>query len=320
MIKMRVLVHTYFVVVITLWGCLAFGQEYPNRPIRIVAPAAGGNGDFLSRSIAEGISGNLGQRILVDNRASAVIQGEAVYRAPPDGYSLLLAGGAFWINPLLRASSYDPIKDFAAITMTERAPLLLVVHPSLPVKSVKDLVALAKAKPGQLNYSTTGVGSSFHLASEIFKALAGVDIVHVAYKGTAPSILALIAGEVQLQFGPPSSLIGQVNAGKLRALAVTSTQRSALFPDLPTVGASGLPGYEAVGITGVFAPAKVPVPIINRLNSEIVQYLGRAEVRKLFLERDSEVVGSSPAQLAAAVEDEMNRSAKVIKALGLRLE
>ncbi len=299
---------------------VVIGQDYPAKPIRIVAPGLGGSGDFASRLIAQGISGTLGQQVIIDNRPTGVIQAEAVYKAPPDGYTLLVAGGSVWTFPLLRKTVYDVVRDFAPITMVERAPLLLTVHPSLPVKSVNDLIALAKARPGELNYSTTGIGSSFHLSAELFKSMAGVNFVHIAYSGSGTAVSALLSGEVQLQIGSPTALTEHVKSGRLRALAVTSAEPSVLVPGLPTIAASGLPGYEVLGITGMWAPARTPAPIINRLNQEVARVLNSPEIKQTFFNRGAESVGGSPEQLAVAIQGDVSRMGKVIKDIGLRLD
>lgn len=298
----------------------AVGQDYPSKPIRIVAPGLGGSGDFASRLIAQGITGSLGQQLIIDNRPTGVIQAEAVYKAPPDGYTLLVAGGSVWIFPLLRKTAYDVARDFSPITMVERAPLLLAVHPSLPVKSVKDLIALAKARPGELNYSTTGIGSSFHLSAELFKSMAGVNFVHIAYSGSGTAVSALISGEVQLQIGSPTALSEHVKSGRLRALAISSAEPSALVPGVPTIAATGLPGFEVLGITGMWAPAKTPVAVINRLNQEVARVLNSPDVKQTFFNRGSESVGGSPEQLATAIQADAGRMGKVIKDIGLRLD
>jgi len=295
-------------------------QNDPSKPVRIVAPGLGGSGDFASRLIAQGISGPFGQQVLIDNRPTGVIQAEAVYKAAPDGYTLLVAGGSVWIFPLLRKTVYDVVRDFAPITMVERAPLLLAVHSSMPVKSVKDLIALAKARPGELNYSTTGIGSSFHLAAELFGSMAGIKLVHIAYSGSGTAVGALLSGEVQLQLGSPTALSEHVKSGRLRAVAVTSAEPSVLVPGLPTIAGSGLPGFEVLGITGMWAPAKTPAPIINKLNQEVARVLNSPEVKQTFFNRGAESVGGSPEQLASAIKADVARMSKVIKDIGLRLD
>jgi tripartite-type tricarboxylate transporter receptor subunit TctC len=300
---------------------LAGAQEYPNRIIRIITAAAGGGSDFIARVIAQGISPPLGQQVIVENRGTGVLAGEAAAKAPADGYTLTVQGGAFWINPLIRKTPYDPIRDFAPISLVVREVNILAVNPSLPVQSLKELIAYAKASPGKLNYSSPGVGSTTHLASELLKSMAGVNIVHVPYQGNQPAITGLVAGEVQMAIFDAGLIMPHVKAGKLRALAATSLQPSELTPGLPTVAASGLPGYESIGLTGVLATgAKTPRPIINRLNQEIVKHVNKPEIRDQFLKSGVELVGSSPEQFAEAMRADMQKMGKLIKDIDLRVE
>jgi tripartite-type tricarboxylate transporter receptor subunit TctC len=296
---------------------MSCGQGYPNKPIRIVTSEAGGGSDFAARPIAQGLSVPLSQTVIVDNRPG-IIAIETVAKAPPDGYTLILYGQVIWITPLLQKTTYDVVRDFSPITMVASSPNLVVVHPSLPVTSVKELIALAKAKPGELNYGGGGAGASTHLAPELFKAMAGVNIVYVPFKGVGPALNALIAGEVQLMFSTAGSLVPHIKAGRLRALAVTSAQPSALTPGLPTVAASGVPGYESVSSLGILAPAQTPEPIINRLNQEVVRVLNQPDLKAKFLNSGIEVVASSPAQLAATMKSEMTVMGKVIKDAGIK--
>ena len=295
---------------------VACGQDFPNKPIRIFTSAAGGTNDILSRQIGQGISGPLGQPVIVENRGIGGI--DIVAKAPPDGYAVLLYGPPFWLSPLMRKVSYDPVRDFSPITLLVRVPNILVAHPSLPVKSVKELIALAKARPGELDYAAGNPGSGSHLGMELFKAMAGVDIVGIPYKCGGAALIALIGGHVQLTIDG-FALMPHIKSGKLRALAVTTARPTSLYPELPTVAAS-LPGYEAVTLNGTFAPAKTPAAIINRLNMEIVRYLNRSEVKEQFSNTGVEVVGSSPEQLAAAITSEMTSMGKVIRDAGIRAD
>jgi tripartite-type tricarboxylate transporter receptor subunit TctC len=231
-----------------------------------------------------------------------------------------VASGALWIGALLQNVPYDPIRDFAPISLTTRSPNILAVHPSLPAKSVKELIALAKAKSGELVYGSAGTGSSTHLSAELFKAMAGINILHVPFKGTGPALNALLGGHVQLIFSSTNSLAPHVTSGRLRALAVTSAQPSALATGLPTVAASGLPGYEFVSVDGVFAPSKTPAAIINRLNQEVVRFFNTPTVKEQFFSTGSEAVGSTPEEFAAAVKAEMTRLGKLIKDVGIKTE
>ena len=293
----------------------ASGQSYPNKPVRIVTAAVGGGSDFTARLIAQAISVPLGQPVIVENRSIGISAPEIVARAPPDGHTLLF--GSFWIDTLLNKAPYDPITDFSPITLATRSPNILVVHPAVPAKSVQELIALTKGKPGGLNYGSGGQGSTPHLAGELFKALAGVNIVHIPYKGSGAALLDVIGGQVQLMFATAASAMPQVKGGKLRALAVTSAQPSALAPGLPTIAAS-LPGYEANLILGLFAPAKTPAVIINRLNQETVRALNTAEAKEKFLNAAAEVVGSTPAGLAVTMKAEMARWSKLIRDTGIK--
>ena len=305
---------------------LAFGvltacaQEFPNKPIRIVTSGAGGGGDFAARLIAQGLLSRMGQQVVVDNRPSGVIPGQIVSQASPDGYTLLFAGSTLWIGPLMRAAPYDPVRDFAPVTMGISTPNILVVPPSLPVKTVKEFIAMAKEKPGGLNYGSVGTGASSHLSMELFKAMAEVNIVRVAYKSGGSAHIDLVAGQVQMMMPTASAISPHVRSGRLRGLAVTSAQPSALAPGLPTIAASGLPGFEAVSPFGLFAPARTPAAIIRRLNEEAVAVLRTAEVRERLFNNGVEAVGGTPAELAAAMQSERSRLGKVIKDAGIREE
>ena len=292
-------------------------QNYPSKPVRIVTAAAGGSPDFVSRMIAQGISGPLGQQVIVDNRSSGIIPAEIVARAPPDGYTLLVTSNVLWIVTLMQKTPYDPVKDFSPISLTNQAPAVLVVHPSVPAKSVRELIALARSRPGELNYSSSTNGTASHLAGELFKAMAGVDVVRIAYKGAGLAINDLISGQVQLTFVTATSVMPHVKSGRLRALAVTSARPFALFPELPTVADSGIPGYEATSVGCVLAPARTSEAIIQRLHQEIVRFLSTNETREKFFSSGSEVVGGTPEHLAAAMKSEMARMDKVIRNAGI---
>ena len=298
------------------------GQAYPFKPIRVVTSEPGGGNDFAARTIGQAIGPRLGQPWIIDNRGGAggAIAAETVARAPGDGYTLLVYASNIWMIPLLRSNvPYDPIRDFAPITWVARSPSTVVVHSTLPVKNMKELIALAKARPGQLSYGSGGTGATTHLAVELFKSMAKVDILRVPYKANAPALNDLIAGEVQLMIATASSVTGHVKSGRLRALAVTSAEPSPLAPGLPTVAsAAGLPGYESISIYGVFAPIKTPDPIVRQLNQAIVAVLNQPEIRERFLNVGTETVGSTPEQFAAAIRADTARMAKVIKDAGIR--
>ena len=315
-----------FWVSISLQGMLvvgagaALGQDYPNRPIRIITSPAGGGADFVARLVAQGISGPLGQPVIVENRGIGVIQGDFLSKAPPDGYGVTVTGANFWIGPLLQKVPYDVVSDFSPVSLISREVGILTVHPSMPVKSVKELIALAKARPKDLNYSSAGTATPSHFALELFKSMAGVSIVHVAYKGGAPALTALLSGEVQVGIVDAGAAAPHVKAGRLRALAVTSAEPSALGPGLATVAAAGVPGYESVSMTGMFAPGKTPGAIIARLSQEIARFVNRPDVKEKFLSARGETVGNSPEEFAAVIKSDIAKMRKVIKNAGIGLD
>ena len=308
------------VLLVSITEAVSGQQNYPNRPVRIVTAEAGGGNDFTARLLAQGLGGSLGQPVIVENRAGAggAIAAELVARAQPDGHTLILYGSNFFTLPLLKKVPYDVVKDFAPVTAVGSTPNVLVVHPSLAANSVKELIALAKSKPGELNASSGGTGGSNHLAAELFKAMAGLNILLIHYSGAGPALNALIGGQVHMMFATASASAPHIKSGKLRALAVTTAQPSVLAPGLPTVAASGLAGYEAVSVYGVFAPAKTPPAIVTRLNQDAVRFLSRADVKEKFLNVGIDVIGSSTQELAAAVKSEMTRLGKVIKDANIR--
>jgi tripartite-type tricarboxylate transporter receptor subunit TctC len=293
----------------------AWGQDYPTRPVRIVTSDIGGAGDFVTRTIGPGLHTALGQPIVVENRPANAA--EVVAKAAPDGYTLLLYGPTVWITPLVRKSAWDPLRDLAPITLTVRAPNLLVVTPTLPVKTVKDLVALAKARPGDLNFASSETGSSTHLAAELFKHMTGVNIVRINYKGPAMAINDIIAGRVEIMFLAANSVRGHIKSGKLRALAVTTEKPTPLFPGMPTVSAA-VPGYESAAQFGFFAPAKTPAPLVSRLNQEVVRFLNTPETKERFFNAGMDVIANSPDQFSAMLKSETVKWTKVISVAGIR--
>lgn len=304
-----------------LGTCAVFGQDFPVKTIRIVTSEPGGSTDFLARLIAQGVSSRLGKQVIVDNRGGGMLAAEFVSRAPPDGYTLLLSGTSLWLSPFMRDNvSYDPLKSFSPITLAGNSPNVLVTHPSLPVRSLRELINLAKARPGELNYGSGSTGSPSHLSAELFKAMSGVNIVRIPYKGTGPAVNALVGGQVQLMFVSPTSVAPHVKAGRLRGLAVTATQPSALAPGLPTVSGAGLTGYESTSSFGVLAPANTPAAIINRLNQEIVQVLTGAEAKQRLFSAGVDPVGSSAEEFAATIKSDMSKWGKLIRAAGIRDE
>ena len=319
MSKVRLVVWPLSVGLMMTGAGSVYGQDYPSKPLRMFTTTAGSGGDFITRQIAQGISAPLGQPVVVENRP-AIIAPDVAAKAPPDGYTLLVVGGSFLTTPLLQKTPFDAVRDFSTITLAATAPFVIAVHPSLPVKTVKELIALAKARPGELNYAAGTAGASTHLVSELFRSMAGINIVHIRYKGPAPSVTALISGEVQMTINDVGLLMPHAKLGKLRALAVTSLEPSALAPGLPTVTATGLPGYEAIGITGIWVPIKTPAAIINRLNQEIVRFLRTPEAKERFLNAGAETAGNSPDQFAAFVKAEIAKIGKIIKDSGIREE
>ena len=293
-------------------------QEYPNKPIRIIMGQPGSGPDLVGRLIARGISPALGQQVIVDNRAG-VLAIEAVIKAPPDGYTLLFFGPTAWLGPLLLSNvSWDPLRDLSTVTLAAWSPNILTVHPSMPVKSVKELIAFAKARPGELNYASGASGGSNHLAAELFKSMANVNIVRVPYKGSASAVVAVIGGETHLMFPDAGSGRPHIKSGKLRALAVTSPKPSELVPDVPTMAAAGLPGCESQIILGMFTPTKTPAAIVNLLNREVVRALHSAEAKERLSRAGMEAVGSSPVEFAATIRAETAKWGKLISEAGLR--
>ena len=258
------------------------------------------------------------QQVIVDNRGS--IAAEIVAKSAPDGYTILIDGSPLWLTPLFRSSGWDPLKDFAALTLAVSSPSMLVVHPSVPVKSVRELIALAKARPGQINYAAGTIGATPHLAGEQFKVMAGVKVERVPYKGTGPGMIGLMGGEVEFMFPGAASAWMYVKQNRLRALGICSLKPSALFPGVPTVSDSGLRGYESVSPQGIVAPAKTPAAIIARLNQELVKALNRAETRQRLSDLGIEVVANTPEEFAASMKNDIARTAKLIKDAGIRVE
>ncbi len=295
---------------------------YPSKPIRLIVPSAPGGGtDFTARTIGQKLSEAVGQTVIVDNRPGAAgnIGVEIAAKASPDGHTVVMPITSFSINPHLYSNlPFDTVKDFAPVVLAASAPLFLVVTPSLPAKSVSELIALAKSKPGQLNYANSGNGTTAHLAGELFKKMAGVNFVSVPYKGGGPAVIDLIAGHVQVYFSTVPAALAQVQAGRLRGLAVTATKRMNLIPDVPTVAESGLPGFEVVGWFGIFAPAATPRPIIARLNTEINGALRLPEMQKRFAGEGLIPGGGTPEELGGFLRAELAKWGALIKEIGIR--
>lgn len=297
----------------------AQAQTFPSRPIKIETGGVGTNGDVGSRLVAPAMSAALGQPVVVENKSSGLVLGEAVAKAAPDGYTLLVTGSSFWLAPFLEKSvPWDPIRDFAPVSLMSTSPNLIVVHPSVQAKTVKELVALAKAKPGVLNYGSGSTGSTPHLAAELFNITTGTNIVRVNYKGVGPAVVDLLAGQVQVMYPNAGAVSEHIKNGRLRALAVTTLKPTPLFPDLPTAASQGLPGFEAEVLNGMFAPAKTPQPVIARINQEVTRALQRPEVKDKLFNTGVDVIAGSADQLMAAVKKEMTVWGKLIKDQDIR--
>ena len=303
---------------------VAHGQGYPNKPIRlVVAAAAGGGTDYTARLIGQKLSEVLGQAVIVENRGSAAsnIGTAFVAKSPPDGYTMLVTITSFPTNPSLFSDlPFDTIKDFAPVSLLAHVPLLLVVNPSVPAVSVKELIAAAKARPGVLNYANSGSGTTSHLASELFKKMAGVDIVAITYRGGGPAVIDLISGQVQIYFSTIPSALQHVNAGKLRALAVTSLKRVPEIPTIPTVDEAGLPGFEVVAWFGLFAPTGVPSTIITKLNEEVVKILKLPETSERLKVHGLIPAGSTPGELGILLKSDIDKWGRLIKEVGIRAQ
>jgi len=303
---------------------LAAAQSYPTKPIRfVVGFPAGGATDVVARAISQPLAEALGQQVIVDNRAGAAsnIGAEIVASSPKDGYTIFMGTVSTAINPTLyKKLPYDALKDFAAVSQVSDTPFMFATHPSLPVKTVKEFIALAKARPGQLNYGSAGNGSGGHLFTVMFASMAGVDLLHVPYRGASFAITSVLSGETIFFFDNIVTTLPLARAGKLRALAVTTIKRSAAAPDIPTIAESGVPGYDANAWFGVFAPAGTPPAVIGRLHAEIGKIVRVPQIRDRFLALGAEPVGSAPEQFAAFYRNEVAKWAKVVKASGAQID
>ena len=308
---------------IASFACAA-DDPYPVRPIRLISPfTPGGGNDLVSRSVGLAVSKSIGQSVVVDNRpgANTIVGMELVAKAAPDGYTLIITSSTQAINATLYPKlPYDSIRSFAPICLVGLSPLIIAVPPSSSIRSVAELIAAAKAKPGELTYPSAGTGNATHLGGELFAAMAGITLTHVPYKGSGPGLIDLMAGRLAVVFSTALSVMPAIKSGKLRALAVTSSARSALMPELPTVAESGLPGYEASTWYGVLAPSATPRAVVIRLNMEIVKALALPEVRERLISQGIDPIGNTPQQFAAYVQSEIGKWAKVIKATGVKAE
>jgi tripartite-type tricarboxylate transporter receptor subunit TctC len=296
----------------------ASADSYPSKSIRIVTAEAGGGSDFVSRLIAPALGSGLGQQVLVDNRVGLIVP-QVVSKSPADGYTLLLLGAALWLPPFMRDSVPYQVSDFLPVSLLTKAPNILVVHPQLPVKSVDELIALARSRPGELNFGTSGTGNSVHIAGELFRVMAAVQIVRINYKGAGRALTELCAGAVHMMFGVPGSVGPYVKAGRLTALAVTTPERSILAPGLPTVAAA-VPGYESVSYLAIFAPAGTPQPVVARLHDEIARALARQDVKERLFIAGLEASPTTPDELAAIVRSDMKKTGEFLRTAGIRAE
>jgi tripartite-type tricarboxylate transporter receptor subunit TctC len=307
-------------------GNTALAQAYPVKPIRMIVPfPPGGTTDLLARTLGPRLSESLGEQVVVENRAGATgnIGADVAAKSAPDGYTLLIGQAsniAINITLMGRLLPYDPVRDFTPVTLLASTPNVLVVHPSLPVHSVRDLIALAKAKPGAINYATSGNGSPGHFCAELLKKLAGIDMVHIPYKGAGPALIDVVGGHASLYFTSMPSAQPFVPSGRLRVIAQTSARRSPSMPDLPTVAEAGFSGYDITSWWGVLTPAGVPKDIASRLHTEIVRILNTAEVKERLAGMGTDVVSNTPEQFAAYIKAEISKWAKMIKDTGIKLE
>jgi tripartite-type tricarboxylate transporter receptor subunit TctC len=311
--------------IVTLTATAAMAAGYPDKPVRlIVAVPAGGTPDVMARMVTPGMSELLGQQLVVDNRGGAggMIGADLAAHAPSDGYTLLMTSpGSLTIQPHLhRKMPYDPLKDLAPIGVVSIGPFLLICHPNVPAKSVQELVALARSRPGKLNYASAGSGTPNHLAMELFKSMAGVDITHVPYKGAPQAVTDLIAGQVDVMFNSIAPVLPHIRGGRLRVLGIGSTKRSTILPDVPTIAESGVPGFEAVSWFGMLAPARTPKAIVAKLSRTLAQVVHRPELRKQFEAMGAEPVGDTPEEFGALMRRESARYAKVVKFSGAKVD
>ncbi len=311
-----------WVFLASVLACAAEAQaqsgSYPNRPIRFVTAAIGGGIDFTARLLAQGLTQRLNQQVVVENRGGTNVAPQTVAKGTPDGYTLLVHNNTVWVSPLLDDVPYDLWRELAPISLTTRSPNILVVHPSLGVNSVQELIAKAKAAPGEINYASGPVGASNHLAAEVFKAMAGVNLTRIGYKGGGPALGDVLAGQVKVMFATTGSVTSHVQSGRLKALGVTSAEPSALAPGLPTIASLGVPGYSSEAIYGFWAPAKTPPAILARLNEEAVRVLNTPEMKERFFKSGVETVGSTPEAFAEVIKAESERLGDVIRKAGIR--
>ncbi len=310
--------------ILLITPALTYAQQYPNKPVRfVVGFPPGGTNDIVARALGQKLTEQMGQQFIIENRggANTAIASELFAKtAAPDGYTIILNAPGHATNPTLMKLNFDSIRDFAFITTAAESVNLLVAHPSLPARNIKELIAVSKARPGDIFYGSSGVGTTVHLSGALFEYLTGVKWVHVPYKGAGPALIDMLGGQFSLYFGNMPSVIGYARQGRLRGLAVTGAKRSLAAPDMPTIAESGVPGYEVTTWYGVAAPAKTPRPIVDRLHSEILRALKSADLQARFKDLGADPIGNSPEQATAYVQNEINKWAKVLKAAGIKGE
>ncbi len=308
------------------WSAGGASQEHwPSKPIKLIVPfAPGGGNDTVARAVGDRLSGILGQRIIIDNRGGGggTLGAEMAVHSEPDGYTLFLGGvGSLAINPATREhSSYDPIRDFAPVSLLAVAPLVVALHPSLGVSSVSELIQKAKLNPGSIAYASNGVGSSSHLATELFCAMAGIQMTHIPYKGLSPALADLLAGQVKLMFSSSVAILPHINTGRLKVVASTGSKRNSLFPDLPTLAESGLTGYRASSWYGILAPAQTPVKIVDRINSGIESFILKDDFKLALSSEGADAVGGTPEQFALFIKEELERMKVLVKKIHLSMD
>lgn len=299
----------------------AIAQVFPSKPLRFLTTGIGASTDFAARTLAQGLLDSAGWTVIVDNRGNTIVAAELAARSPADGYTLLVLTEGLWRGPLLQKMPVDPAKDFVPISLLTRAPNLLVVHPALPVKSVRELIALAKARPGELNYGAGAIGASTYMASEMFKHMAGVKLVFVPYKSSGGAVTAIVSGELQVMFASTGGASPHVKSGRLRALGISTLQPSPLMPGVPTIAAAAnLPGYESAATACIFAPAATPEAIVNRVSEEVRKVFTRPEIKDRILRQSVEPVGMTPAETLAYIKADTETTAKLVREAGIRLD
>ena len=317
------LIRPVLLVTLAMGAALAMAQSYPNKPIRfLVGFVAGGTNDIVARALAQKLTETLAQSVVVENRggANTAIATEAAARAAPDGYTILLNAPGHATNPALMKLAFDPVNDFAFISLVAEAQNIVVMHPSFPPRSVQELIALSKKRPGQINFASSGTGTTVHLSAELFQHMTGTRWVHIPYKGGGPAVIELMAGQTQIMFANMPTAIQYVRDGRLRALAVTGARRAPAAPTLPTVAESGVPGYEVTAWYGVSAPAKTPRAIVDRLHAEIVRAVNSPDLRERLTTQGADPIHLTPEQYTVFIQNEIAKWAKVIKAAGIKGE